>query len=201
MSNPIENTRTFYEENAESFIARTVHVDMSHHYKHFLKSIPAGGRVLDAGCGSGRDTLAFKKLGYHLDAFDASSEMVKSARDLTGVDVQQNTFQNFTSAAIYDGIWAYASLLHVPYVELPLVLSKLAAALKNNAPLFASFKLGEGEVTREDGRRFSMMNEERFRALLAEVPELKLENIRIVDSTKKITPAEKWLCVLLSKRN
>ncbi len=105
MSNPAKSTEAYYEHNSKSFIERTLYLDMGEHYQRFLSKVPAGGRILDAGCGSGRDAYAFKRLGYKVDAFDASSEMAKSASKLIGIDVQQNTFQAFTSPPVYDAIW------------------------------------------------------------------------------------------------
>lgn len=199
MPNSSETTRAYYEENAESFIERTLHLDMEEHYQRFLQRVPPGGRVLDAGCGSGRDAYAFKQLGFEVDAFDASAEMVKSASKLIGIDVQQNTFQEFKSEPIYDAIWAYASLLHVPYSELPLALTNLCNAHKNGGTLFASFKLGEGEVKRVDGRRFSMMTEVRFNSILQNVPNLQLRDARTTLSNKPYSPDEKWLTMIIEK--
>ncbi len=66
------DTHSYYEQNAEQFFADTVDVDMSVLYARFLESIPAGGYILDAGCGSGRDSKAFASSGYRVAAFDAS---------------------------------------------------------------------------------------------------------------------------------
>ncbi len=172
---------------------------MGEHYQRFLSKVPAGGRILDAGCGSGRDAYAFKRLGYKVDAFDASSEMAKSASKLVGIDVQQNTFQAFTSPPVYDAIWAFASLLHVPYAELPLVLGNLCAALRTGGTLFATFKLGDGEVIREDGRRFFMMTEERFRAILQDIPSLQLQDARISLGLKPRRSDDRWLILYAVK--
>ncbi|GHB24384.1 SAM-dependent methyltransferase [Pseudovibrio japonicus] len=199
MSNQENGTQAYYENNAWSFIERTLYLDMGEHYQRFLSKFRKAGRVLDAGCGSGRDAYAFKRLGYQVDAFDSSAEMVKSARKLVGIDVQQTTFQAFKSEPVYDAIWAYASLLHVPYAELPLALRNLSAALKTGGILFASFKLGDGEVTREDGRLFSMMTEERFRSILQDVPDLRLEEARITLRNKPTLSEEKWLILIALK--
>ena len=91
----------------------------------FLIHVPAGGDILDAGCGSGRDALAFHRAGYRVTAFDASPEMCRMARQYTDLPVIQMTFQEMTWRSAFDGIWACASLLHVPQVELPDVLGTL----------------------------------------------------------------------------
>lgn len=199
MSDPAKNTQAYYEQNARGYIERTLYLDMGEHYQRFLSKFAKSGRVLDAGCGSGRDAYAFKMLGYQVDAFDSSAEMVKSARKLVGIDIQQTTFQSFKSEPVYDAIWAYASLLHVPYAELPLALGNLSAALKPDGILFASFKLGDGEVTREDGRLFSMMTEERFRTILQDVPDLQLQEARITLRNKPTVSDEKWLILIAVK--
>ena len=86
-------------------------------------------RILDAGCGSGRDSLAFMNMGYDVDAFDASIEMVKLARTLTGIKVSLNLFENFICKHKYDGIWCCASLLHVPYSDLSQTIATLKQSL------------------------------------------------------------------------
>ena len=74
----------YYNKNAEVFITNTINVDMSSFYKRFLSLIPDGGRLLDAGCGSGRDTEYFLTHGYRVDAYDASEAMAGHAAKLTG---------------------------------------------------------------------------------------------------------------------
>jgi SAM-dependent methyltransferase len=74
----------YYDEHAAEFIANTQSVDLSELYGPFLSLIPGGGRILDAGCGSGRDSLAFLKLGYDVTWIDASAKMVEATAALTG---------------------------------------------------------------------------------------------------------------------
>jgi 2-polyprenyl-3-methyl-5-hydroxy-6-metoxy-1,4-benzoquinol methylase len=75
-----------------------------------------GGRILDAGCGPGRDALAFAERGYELIAFDASTAMVRVARERVGsrIVVHLMRFEDLNGQSEFDGIWACASLLHVP---------------------------------------------------------------------------------------
>jgi 2-polyprenyl-3-methyl-5-hydroxy-6-metoxy-1,4-benzoquinol methylase len=69
----------FYDDNAEQFFAQTVDADLTEARQRFVRYILQGERILDAGCGSGRDTKAFAELGYRVEAFDASAEMVRMA--------------------------------------------------------------------------------------------------------------------------
>ena len=87
----------FYDEHSEQFIENTLNVDMSSLYSEFTAYLPKNAKVLDAGCGSGRDSLAFLKMGYDVSAFDASNEMVKYASKLTGISVKQLNFDQLKS--------------------------------------------------------------------------------------------------------
>ena len=78
-------TIDYYNNFADDFAEATWHVDMASLYKLFLIELPKQAYILDVGCGSGRDTLAFKKKGYKVDAIDYSEELVKKATQLTEV--------------------------------------------------------------------------------------------------------------------
>ena len=125
---------------------------MEDHYSRFLSLLSDGASILDAGCGSGRDSLAFKKLGYKVKAFDASSAMVQATKSLAEVPVYQTTFQSAKFETLFNGIWACASLLHVPKRELSKVFDNLAAHLENDGIIYASFKYGANE--RQKGDRY-----------------------------------------------
>jgi SAM-dependent methyltransferase len=118
---------------------------MSPLYTRFLYWLPNSGHILDAGCGSGRDAFAFQKRGYQVAAFDASPTLAKFAATYCGLSVQVMRFQEINWLRRFDGIWACASLLHVPAAELPDVLIRMADALKPRGVLYASFKYGQGE--------------------------------------------------------
>ncbi|WP_273822384.1 DUF3427 domain-containing protein [Pseudomonas asplenii] len=148
------DTHSYYEQNAEQFFADTVDVDMSVLYARFLESIPAGGYILDAGCGSGRDSKAFASSGYRVAAFDASPALATLASQHLGQPVSVRRFAEVSEISLYDGIWACASLLHVPHAEMPDVLARLWQALKPNGIFYCSFKFGEGEREHQ-GRRFT----------------------------------------------
>ena len=77
-------TVAYYNDHAASFFADTVNVDMAELQARFLANVPAGGLVLDAGCGSGRDSRAFMVQGFRVRAFDASAELAQLASDLIG---------------------------------------------------------------------------------------------------------------------
>ena len=92
-------TVAYYNEHSRSFFADTVHVDMAELQARFLAHVPAGGLVLDAGCGSGRDSRAFMAQGYRVRAFDASPELSRLASDLIGQPVATRTFDQVDEIA------------------------------------------------------------------------------------------------------
>ena len=149
-----DKTVEYYNENAQNFFETTVNADMSLQLNDFIKLLPTEGYVLDAGCGSGRDSLALIKKGFKVDAFDASEEMCKRASELLGQQVRLCRFEELDYSDQFDGIWACASLLHVTLEVMPDVIRRLYKALKEDGVLYASFKKGDGERYRGE-RRFT----------------------------------------------
>src|SRR5690606_22260482 len=141
----------YYERNAESYFKATRDADLSALYERFLRRLPKGARILDAGSGSGRDTLAFVRRGYAVSAFDSSAALCELSTRLTGVRTRVLRFQELEGEAEYDGIWACASLLHLSDAELPNAIGRLIRALKPDGVLYMSFKHGAGERVTEDG--------------------------------------------------
>ncbi len=187
----------YYDENAKEFFNGTVDADMSQHHEEFLKLIPEHCTILDAGCGSGRDTLKFKSLGYDVTAIDGSEEMCKLASEYSGVDVKHMQFQDIDFGNEFDGIWASASLLHVPSTEIEMVLEKLKKSLKANGVLYASFKYGEFEGER-NGRYFNDLTESSA-AELFEKMDFKIIKTWITSDSRKGREDEKWVNILVKR--
>jgi len=158
-----DQTVRFYDEHAGEHAERTVAVDMSAIYTPFLELLPAGGMILDAGCGSGRDSKFFAEKGYKVTAIDASAAYAKEASKRTGVSVRVMRFQDLDYGAQFDGIWACASLLHVPRGQLVEVLNRFARALKPHGVFYVSVKEGTDERFDKENRYFNDMNEATFR--------------------------------------
>ncbi len=190
-------TIDYYNKHAEEFIALTFDVDMESLYQPFLAELPEGARILDVGCGSGRDTLAFKDKGYQVEAIDYSAELVKKAKELTGIEVRQQSFYELNESEKYDGIWACASLLHCDRDFLPEVMGHIFKALKPNGVLYMSFKYGDSD-REKDGRQFTDLNEEQAKALLEQFDNVQqIQQWITVD--KRPDRQEKWLNLLLRK--
>lgn len=187
----------YYDENAEAFFNSTYQVDMDALYAPFLKYLPKQGHILDLGCGSGRDSLAFKKLGYTVTAMDLSAELVKKAAQLTGLKVQQKSFYDLDEIRQYDGIWACASLLHCERHRLDDVLQRMMNALKTDGVMYLSFKYGDSD-REQDGRKFTDLNEDQVSVLLSNYRPLKLLN-QWITTDQRPDREEQWLNLLIQK--
>ena len=134
-------TLAHYEGTAQSFWEGTRGHDVSQNYAALLGAIEgeAPYTLLDFGCGPGRDLAHFRASGHEAVGLDGTLEFVRMARKSTGCEVLH---QNFLSLALpagrFDGVFANASLFHVPTQELPRVLRELHAALKPHGVLFCS---------------------------------------------------------------
>lgn len=162
-----DKTIDYYNQNVEEFIRRTVDADMHYCQDQFIKLLEPEAYILDAGCGSGRDSLYFLKKGFKVCAFDGSEELCMAASDYIGQPVDCMKFKDLDYKEMFDGVWACASLLHLPKQELPEVLSKLYRALKPGGVMYASFKYGDKEEERL-GRFFSDYHLEEIEKIFAE---------------------------------
>ena len=192
-------TIDYYDKNATEYSESTIGVDFSATQERFLRYIPLHAKILDFGCGSGRDAKYFLDKGYDVDAIDGSKEFCRLASVYTGIIVKQMFFQELASVNEYDGIWACASILHLQKDDLILVLHKMATALKNTGVIYASFKYGTFFGERQ-GRYFTDFNEERLTEILALVPELQCREFWISSDVRPDRSDEKWLNVILSRK-
>ena len=195
------STIAYYDDHAEEFIRSTFDVDMADLYRPFLEYIPQGGRILDAGCGSGRDSLAFLQLGFEVVSIDASERMVEATRSVAGGDVQQMNFESVDFEHEFDAIWACASLLHVPRQDLGAVFVRLGRALKSKGILYLSFKHGNCERT-EHGRFFHDLDEVALRSLFTSDPRLEIVKVWISEDVRNERRGnQQWLNALARRRD
>ena len=188
----------YYNQNALQFFTNTFAADMSRIYARFLDRLPKGSSILDMGCGSGRDALYFHNKGYIIDAFDASLEMVNLASEATGLSIKHNTFQNYSSSRSYDGIWACASLLHLPKKEHVKIITKFYNILKSDGIFYISFKYGTKDYDRDE-RHFSCYNEASISELLGKSLSDFKTDIWVSEDVRKDHQSQNWLNVLISK--
>jgi SAM-dependent methyltransferase len=192
-------TIDYYNQYADEFTASTFEVDMKSLYQPFLDLLPVNAHILDLGCGSGRDSLVFKNKGYRVDAMDYSEALVKKATELTGIQVKHQSFYELNEVAVYDGIWACASLLHCERYRLAEVIEKMLQALKPNGVIYMSFKYGDSD-REKDGREFTDLNERQAQNLLAQFKQVSLVQ-QWITVDKRPDREEQWLNILWKKND
>lgn len=186
----------YYNENAALYFETTVDADMSEEIAGFSKYLEEGSSVLDLGCGSGRDALAFYERGFHTTALDASEEMCKLAEIYTDLEVLCMKFEELDFVRVFDGIWACASLIHVPKKEIRKILQKVTTALKQDGILFMSFRHGDFEGY-ENKRYFSDYKKTELVSLIGNTAGLECIEIRL--SKDKLKRDLEWITVYAKK--
>lgn len=194
------NTINFYNEHVKDFAQDTIEAKMTEVQERFLKHLSAGSRILDLGCGSGRDSLLFLQRGFRVTALDGSKELCNSAAKLIGQAVICKTFDEINYEEEFDGVWACASLLHVTSEELKSAIGNAIKALKPGGVFYNSFKYGDFEGDRQ-GRYYTDLTEDTFGKLISNFNEVKIAELWISGDVRPDREEEKWLNAILFKGN
>ena len=159
-----------YQRMASDYWAGTRGHDVSQNRAAMIDAIEGEPpySILDLGCGPGRDLAAFRAAGHHAVGLDGAAAFVAMARRMTDCEVLRQDFLALDlPAAGFDGIFANASLFHVPRQELPRVLGELRAALKPGGVLFSSNPRGNNQEGWVGGRFGCFLDLETWRGLMS----------------------------------
>lgn len=195
------NTLDYYNKNSEEYFNSTLNVDMTNTYKEFLKLVPEGGKILDLGCGSGRDSMNFMKLGYEVTAVDGSKELAKKASALLGKEVIASTFEELELKEKFHGIWACASLLHIKREDLKTVLNNLYNNLEDNGVFYMSFKYGEKEYVDDKNRYFNCFTDESIISFINENTKFNILDLYITEDKLGRVNEVKWVNLICNKKS
>ena len=160
-------TLAHYEQNADGFWEGTRDHDVSQNIRALLSHLGPGPlRILDLGCGPGRDLRAFRELGHEPVGLDGAARFVEMARAHSGCEVLHQDFLALDlPPSAFDGVFANASLFHVPSRELPRVLGELCAALRPGGVLFSSNPHGQNQEGWRGQRYGTYLDLETWRAI------------------------------------
>ena len=150
----LDRTIQYYQVNASKYVEQTQGIDMGQFYEAFLPLVAEGGRILDVGCGAGRDLKRFRDQGFNAEGIEPAPALANICRTYTGARLRQLRVEDLHVSGQYDGIWACASLLHIPRTRLQDALKRLIKALKSGGVLYMSFKRGHTDHVADDGRLF-----------------------------------------------
>ena len=195
------NTLDYYNKNSEEYFNSTLNVDMTNTYKEFLKLVPEGGKILDLGCGSGRDSMNFMKLGYEVTAVDGSKELAKKASALLGNEVIVSTFEELELKEKFHGIWACASLLHIKREDLKTVLNNLYNNLEDNGVFYMSFKYGEKEYVDDKNRYFNCFTDESIISFINENTKYNILGLYITEDKLGRVNEVKWVNLICNRKS
>ncbi len=189
-----------YDTNAKEFIESWLTADMHDQYKAFEALVPEGSKILDGGCGSGRDSLYFLQKGYTVDAFDPSDEMIKYASEFTGIKIKKMKWEDLDAKEVYDGIWASASLYHVKRSDMAPTFHKIAEALRSKGILFASFRDKSEDFVDSEGRALTSFTKETLTSFLSTLGLFDIVALTERKDSRKNKSDEIWLFAMLRKR-
>ena len=228
------NNLEYYEYNADKYAERFDRIDLSYIYDKFMRALEGARgtdrtklKILDVASGPGRDTQYFISEGFIVRAFDASPAMASRCRDRIRIkredgnsavklaaeqsDCEEKSFEEIEFQSEFDGIWAMAAFVHVPYNKMAEVIERMGIALKRNGILYLSLKNGKGS-DKFLNRTFYFYDKERILDLVNNVPNLRISDDNIWLTEEKdnrvieLTPKPKdwkdkkyWINLLIEK--
>jgi SAM-dependent methyltransferase len=194
-----QTTLAYYDDTADAFWEGTRDHDVSQNVHALLSHLGTGlFRILDLGCGPGRDLRTFRDLGHEAVGLDGAARFVDMARNHTGCEVLHQDFLALElPAAHFDGVFANASLFHVPAQELPRVLGELRATLRPRGILFSSNPHGRNEEGWRGQRYGTNLDLEAWRAVLTSAGFVELEHYYRPAGLPR--PQQPWLAMVWCK--
>ena len=194
------STIDYYNKNAERYCQETFNVKIPYLQYEFLLRTPVKGKILDLGCGSGRDSKFFINHGYQVIAVDCSSEMCKLAEKNIGQPIICKDLREYEPEEHLAGIWANASLLHLAPQEIKDTVARLTKYLLPVGCFYMSFKYGIF-FGKRDGRFYTDVDETSIKKVLDNIPELCLVSHKISEDVRSNHVGEKWLNIFCIKKN
>ncbi len=161
-----ERTLAFYSAEAPVYADAEVTDDAIVQLNAFADMVPAGGDILDFGCGSGWAAAWFQDRGFQVRGFDGSDGLVEEARKRFGLTVDVGQFSEFRATNSYDGIWASFCLLHDRRDAMPDHLSRIRDALRRGSAFYLGLKTGSGERRDRLGRLYTYFGVDEITGLL-----------------------------------
>ena len=196
----MDNTLTYYQENAQAYYQKHKDDDLSTNYALFQKAWlhKTKKRILDFACGPGRDILYFQKRGYKVEAFDACPEFCEIASEINTLTVECKNFYDLDlKKNYYDGVFANSVIFHIEPQELNQILREIHQSLAENGVFFSNIPLLHPTNTEDNGTFINLMKKEEY------LKNLENAGFKIIEAELRplFLPVEEqnWLAVLAQK--
>ncbi len=190
-------TADYYDTHSTEYGERTRGIDPSPFLGMLASRLRRGARVLDIGCGSGRDLLWLKERGFNPTGFERSPGLAEMAEEHSGCPVIKGDFllEDFSGFQV-DAIVLVGSLVHVRKNELAPALGRICRALAVGGVLYVSLKEGKGRASGEDGRVFQLWEHDELAAVFTASG---LEILEFRRSVSALDTEDAWLGYLLQQ--
>lgn len=193
------DTIRIYDEICEEYARKTESIVLKELWDMFACRIPERGKILDLGCGSGRDSIYFRSIGFEIVALDASPKMCQIAYRYLKDNVVCGNILDLCYDREFDGIWACASMLHIPRKDQQLAWKTIVKALRQNGYAYVSYKYG-GFEGRRNRLYYLDMTEERLMEMLDKIDQLQVEKVwKTIDIHYEDKKPEIWLHCLVRR--
>jgi SAM-dependent methyltransferase len=187
----------YYEIHAGDYHARTFSVDPSIFLFPFVEFLPPHARVLDIGCGSGRDLLWLKQRGFQPTGLERSASLAKLARNRSGCPVIEGDLETFDFSMVsWDAVMLVGSLVHIHHERFASLIQKILSGFSSPCVLLLTLKEGDGLIHCADGRTFFLWNDAALREIFVG---LNLELASFFRNASAIGSRESWLGYVLKK--
>lgn len=189
----------YYKKHYQAYHKKTFSIDPSSFLEPLKKNLEPGCRILDIGCGSGRDMLWLKNHGFGVSGFERSAGLAELARQNTGCNIIEGDFVDFDFAKLpSDAVLFAGSLVHVPHEKLPAVFKRVTTGLRPGGKVLITLKQGQGKASDEHGRVFYYWQESDLEAIFTELGFLVLNFSKQVS---KVNAHDVWLGFVLASEN
>jgi len=193
-----KKTINYYNKNSINYVEKTFNLQLDEQWNEFIAHIKPKGRIIDIGCGSGRDMIKFQQLGFTTEGLEPSPLMAEIARQNSGSIVHDFPVENLTLLEQFDGAWACASLLHVHERNIRHAIGNILNSLKDNGCLYFSLKNGSGQIRQSDDRLFVYYDESKLLDLIKKFKNIDIIRIWTTQDAAQRTE-NRWLNCILKK--